>query len=116
MKNQKIAALYIIAFPVLLTVGILLIPVVLDYSNHDLASEAVQKTTRWFLGHMISAIAFCISLLSVSSIEDYLQRKSYRLPGFIKILMTLGAGLYAAGLGADGIGSSNTGEIRDSFL
>jgi hypothetical protein len=104
VKNQKVNAFYIIAFPVVLTIGILLIPVVSDYSNHDLASKAVQMTIRWFLGHIITAIAFCISLLSVSSIEKYLNRNSYHLPDFIKILMTIGAGLYAAGLGADGIG------------
>jgi len=102
--NQKVNVFYIIAFPVLLSIGILLILVVSDYSDHDLASKAVQMTIRWILGHIISAIAFCISLLSVSSIENYLEKNSYRLPDFIKILMTIGAGLYAAGLGADGIG------------
>jgi len=102
--NRKVNVFTIIAFPVILSVRILLIPVVSNYSDHDLASKAVQMTIRRFLGHIISAIAFCINLLSVSSIDNYLDKNSYRLPDFIRILMTIGAGLYAAGLGADGIG------------
>jgi len=104
MRNQKQNAFYIFVFPVVLTIGILLIPVVSDYSNHQLASEGVEMTTRWFLGHILTAVAFGISILSVHTIEGYLQSKSYRLPDFIKIIMAIGAGLFAAGLGADGIG------------
>lgn len=104
MINQKKNAFYMLAFPVILTLGIFLIPVVSDYSNHQLASHGVEMTTRWFLGHILTATAFGISLLSVNSIEAYLRTKSYRLPDFIKIVMSIGAGLYAAGLGADGIG------------
>lgn len=102
--NQKKNAFYILAFPIVLTFGILLIPVVSDYSDHQLASHGVEMTTRWFLGHILTAISFGISLLSVNSIEANLRTKSYQLPDFIKIFMAIGASLYAAGLGADGIG------------
>lgn len=104
MSDQTKHAIYILAFPVVLTIGILLIPVVSDYSNHQLAASRVDMTTRWFLGHIISAVAFGFSLLSVNSIEEHLKNGSYRLPAFIRIFMAVGAGLYAAGLGADGIG------------
>lgn len=36
----------ILAFPAILTIGILIIPVVSDYSNHYLAGQAVGQTTR----------------------------------------------------------------------
>jgi len=101
---KKIDSFYVFAFPIVLTIGIILIPVVSDYSNHEIAAEAVGKTFQWFAGHIISAIAFGISLLSVNSINNFLERHSYKLPKFITLLMTIGAGLYAAGLGADGIG------------
>ena len=104
MRDQNKQAYYLFIFPVVLTIGILLIPVVTDYSDHQLAAKGVELTSRWFLGHMISAVAFGLSLLSVDPIEEYLRKNSYRLPSFIKILMAVGAGLYAAGLGADGIG------------
>lgn len=104
MTDRKKNAYYVLVFPIVLTVGILLIPVVPDYSNHHLASKSVEMTTRWFVGHIVAAVAFSISLLSVQSIEAYLRFKTYRLPHFIKIIMTIGAGFFAAGLGADGIG------------
>lgn len=104
MKHQYKSTLYILSFPVVLSIGIFLIPVVADYSNHQLASEGVEQTTRWFLGHIIAAVAFGLSLLSVTTIEEHLRRVSYQLPGFIKIFIGIGAGLYGAGLGADGIG------------
>lgn len=104
MKEHTTNGFFILAFPVVLTLGILLIPLVSDYSDHQLASTGVQMTIRWYFGHIVAAIAFGISLLSVASIEAYLHSNSYPLPSFIKILMGLGAGLYAAGLGADGIG------------
>ena len=104
MHDQNTHAYYIFVFPVVLTIGILLIPVVTDYSNHQLAANQVQLTARWFLGHIISAVAFGVSPLSVNAIEAHLRKGSYQLPPFIRILMAVGAGLYAAGLGADGIG------------
>jgi len=101
---KKIDSIYVFAFPIILTIGILLIPVVPNYSDHTLAANAVENTFRWYAGHIISAVAFGISLLSVHSIKKCLEDQSYRIPDFIILLMAIGAGLYAAGLGADGIG------------
>jgi hypothetical protein len=94
----------LLVFPVTLTVGITLIPLVTDYGDHHLAAQGVEQTARWFLGHLIAAVAFGLSLLSVAAVEARLDRISYQLPSFIKVIMAVGAGLYAAGLGADGIG------------
>lgn len=105
MKSQnRIGMITVLAFPVLLTIGIILIPVVPDYADHALAIRAVEKTERWFVGHLLTAVAFAWSVLSSSVIVDNLQRKSYHVPAFILPVIALGAGLYAAGLGADGIG------------
>ena len=104
MNSKRLQIISILAFPVVLTIGIALIPVVPDYSDHRLAEQAAGQTARWFFGHIISAIAFAISILSVSSIEKYLQHSSRSLPVLTLPFITIGAGLYAAGLGADGIG------------
>ncbi len=104
MTNKRIQALFVLSFPIVLSIGIILIPVVTDYSDHALATEAVNRTGRWFAGHIISAMAFGLSVLSVGVISVYLERRSYRLPLFILPIIAMGAGLYAAGLGADGIG------------
>lgn len=104
MNNKRLHVLFILAFPVVLTLGIVLIPVVTDYTNHSLAEQAVGQTKRWFSGHLISAIAFAISILAVYSIDRHLQLSSRSLPVITLPLITVGAGLYAAGLGADGIG------------
>ena len=103
-SDQKSIVYRMLLFPVVLTIGIVLIPVVADYSDHQLASQQVEQTARWFLGHIVAAAAFGLSLLSVGAVEELFQRISYRLPGFIKLIMAIGAGLFAAGLGADGIG------------
>ncbi len=47
----------VISFPILLSVGILLIPVVSDYSNHALAEEASKESIRWLSGHVVSVVA-----------------------------------------------------------
>ena len=104
MADKRVQALFVLTFPFLLSIGIILIPVVTDYSDHALATEAVNSTGRWFAGHMISAIAFGLSVLSVSAISAYLKDRSYKLPHVILPIMAIGPGLYAAGLGADGIG------------
>jgi hypothetical protein len=101
---KKIGAVYVLAFPIMLTIGIVLIPVVPDYTDHAVAAEAVSQTVRWFAGHILSAVAFGISILSVHSIKRYLSLQGYELPDFIPAMMAVGVGLYAAGLGADGIG------------
>jgi hypothetical protein len=104
VKNSEQHAFIILAFPAILSVWILLIPVVPDTADHALASRVVEQTARWYSGHLLAAVAFGIRILSVHAIEATLGSISYRLPNFISVLMGGGAGLYAAGLGADGIG------------
>lgn len=90
----------IFAFPIILALGILIIPVNTDYNDHALAVQAVELTERWFVGHLISAIAFSFSIWASREILGVLQKA----PWFTPIFISFGAGLYAAGLGADGIG------------
>ena len=90
----------IFAFPIILAVGIVMIPVNPDYNDHTLAVQAVELTERWFVGHLISAIAFSFSIWASREILGVLQKA----PWFTLIFIAFGAGLYAAGLGADGIG------------
>ena len=104
MEQRRVRTLLVLAFPVALSVGILLIPVVSDYSDHAVAAEAVSSTGRWFAGHVLAAAAFGWSVLSVSVVAAVLGDRSQRLPSFVLPLIATGAGLYAAGLGADGVG------------
>ncbi|GAB4179972.1 MAG: hypothetical protein Kow00108_16160 [Calditrichia bacterium] len=104
MKNKTLQIIFMLAFPVVLTIGIVLIPVVTDYTDHRLAEQAVGQTIRWFFGHIIAAIAFAISILAVGSLDRHLRNSSRSLPVLTLPLITIGAGFYAAGLGADGIG------------
>jgi hypothetical protein len=90
----------IFAFPVILAIGIVVIPVNPDYNDHALAVQAVELTERWYVGHLISAIAFGFSIWASREILGVLQKA----PWFTMIFIAIGAGLYAAGLGADGIG------------
>ena len=103
LKGQQIVS--ILAFPITLTIGIVLIPIVNDYSNHYLAEQAVRQTARWFSGHIIAAVAFSLSIIAVCSLSRQLQHYSHSLPVLTLPLVAIGAGLYAAGLGADGIGA-----------
>jgi hypothetical protein len=75
MASRKIDAIIIALFPAILTIGIIIIPVVKDYSDHILAEEAVSQTQRWLSGHMISSIAFGISIISAYIIAAYLSKK-----------------------------------------
>lgn len=104
MSSKSTRAIYVLAFPVVLSIGIVLIPVVTNYNDHTLAEQAVSQTVRWFLGHIIAAIGFALSVLSVSAIDVHLQQRGRGLSPLTLPLITVGAGLYAAGLGADGIG------------
>jgi len=104
MHENYLRGVYILIFPVVLSIGIVLIPVVSDYADHALASQAVNQTVRWFSGHVLAAVGFGLSVVSVSAINAHLRDQSYRLPAFILPVIAVGAGLYAAGLGADGIG------------
>ena len=104
MNQKRMQIIYILAFPIVLTIGIVLIPVVADYSQHHLAEEAVGQTMRWYVGHILSAVGFALSILAVSTIDAYLRQTERALPALTLPFITIGAGLYAAGLGADGIG------------
>lgn len=48
MNNKHTQILFILAFPIVLTTGIVLIPVVADHSSHQLVEQAVEQTARWF--------------------------------------------------------------------
>lgn len=89
----------IFVFPIILAIGILLIPVNPDYNNHALAVQALEQTQRWFVGHLISAIAFGFAIWAAREILGVLTRA----PWYTLIFITAGAGLYAAGMGVDGI-------------
>ena len=105
MTRCQFDALFIAIFPLALTIGIITIPVVSDYSNHKLAVEAASHTLRWFWGHTISGAAFGFSILAASFIKRYLTMKGQARSGMVSLLLiALGGALYAFGLGADGIG------------
>jgi len=105
MRRDRLRAIPIIVFPVILATGILIIPVVSDYSNHLLAEQAASHTARWFWGHAISAVAFGTSILAAYSICLYLSARGQARSGAISfLLIAIGAILYAFGLGADGVG------------
>ena len=104
MKKKRTQVMTILAFPIVLTIGIAFIPVVTDYTDHRLAERAVSQVGRWFLGHIISAIGFPLCILAVGEIEKHLRSASGSLPRLTFPFLVIGAGLYSAGLGADGIG------------
>jgi hypothetical protein len=105
MLSYRILALPIIAFPLILCSGILLIPVVTNYANHTLAQTAAQQTKRWFWGHLISGMAFGIGLFALFSISLFLfERQIFLWPSLSLSCATVGAALLAFGMGADGIG------------
>jgi len=104
MNTKRIQIIFILTFPFVLTIGIMLIPVVADYSNHQLADQAVEHTARWFAGHIISAIGFALSIPAVSTINKHLHLTSRSLPTLILPFIAVGAAFYSAGLGTDGIG------------
>ncbi len=104
MNNNRWQIISILAFPVVLTIGIVLIPVVTDYTDHRLAEQAVEQTVRWFAGHIIAAIGFGLCVPAVGAINGYLQQAFRSLSPVTLPSVAVGAGLYAAGLGADGIG------------
>ena len=99
-------ALRLAAFPVVLTVGILLIPVVEDYSDHDAATRLLSEAPmRWAIGHLVAAAAFGLAVLTAGEVVRALQQPDRRRRArFALWCMGVGAALHAAGLGADGIG------------
>jgi hypothetical protein len=97
MDRNKLFPIF--AFPIILAIGIVLIPVNPDYGNHDLAVKAVQQSERWFAGHLIAAIAFSFVVWAAREILAFLPKA----PWYTLIFTAAGAGMYAAGMGADGI-------------
>jgi hypothetical protein len=105
MPSYKLLTLPIIAFPLILCVGILLIPVVTNYADHAVAQKAAQQTKRWFWGHLLSGLAFGVGLLALFSISLVLfAQKIFLWPTLALPCAALGAALLAVGMGADGIG------------
>lgn len=96
----------LIAFPLLLTLGIGLIPFVHSYAAHELAASLVAtQPLRWYLGHLISSIAFGVGMVAITELTQFLQTHAQsKWLWACWILTAVGAGLLAAGLGADGIG------------
>lgn len=102
----------IFAFPVLLALGVVLIPVNPDYGDHALAVQALEQTGRWFAGHLIAAIAFGFAIWAVREVLAVLPDA----PWYTMIFTATGAGLYAAGMGADGIGPAAVKATGESAL
>lgn len=104
-NRSRLYSTLIAAFPIVLATGIILIPIVADYSNHSMAEEAAGQSIRWFLGHIHSAAAFGIGVLACCCIGDVLYRRGQRNRVIFALpFIAVGAGLHAAGLGAEGIG------------
>jgi hypothetical protein len=96
---------WVLAFPLLLAIGVSLIPVVTDYTNHILAEQAARHATRWFAGHVVSAIAFGFAILGGREIGRGLEEHGEsRLATISVLFITVGAAFHMIGLGADGIG------------
>lgn len=104
-NRSRLYSTLIAAFPIVLATGIVLIPVVTDYSNPTLAEEATEQSIRWFLGHIHSAAAFGIGVLACCCIGDVLYRRGQRNRVIFALpFIAVGAGLHAASMGASGIG------------
>jgi hypothetical protein len=104
MKKKSVVVITLI-FPLVLAVGIFTIPYVSDYADHVVVEAAAGQSARWFLGHILSGLAFGVSIIVAHVISAYLDstgRKTAATTSFC--LVTLGAILLAAGLGADGVG------------
>lgn len=105
LRRSRLYATLIAAFPITLSVGILLIPMVEDYSDHGLAEQAAAESLRWVLGHIHAAGAFGLGILACACIGDVLFRRGVRRRVVLAMpLIAVGGALHAAGLGADGIG------------
>jgi hypothetical protein len=101
---NKANVILILAFPIVLTIGIVLIPVVADYGDHTLAEHAAAQTWRWASGHLLSAAAFGLGALACGAVYVELKQRGMEISAIAVLFSAMGAGLYAAGLGVDGIG------------
>ena len=105
MKPKQLPTWPLLFFPVTLSMGILIIPLVPDYSDHLAAASAAGQTLRWFWGHMLCAASFGIGALTPWIVVGLLgERANAGWRTVCVPLMAAGGALYAAGLGADGIG------------
>lgn len=103
MKNK--ISIIILIFPIILSTGIFTIPFVSDYTNNLVAEEAANQTGRWFWGHIISSVAFGISIIVAHHITQYLNSRGQKQSGITSLsLIAIGGTLLAIGLGADGVG------------
>ncbi len=105
MPLYRLFAFVIFLFPLLLSLGILLIPIVPNYADHQLAQQAIEKSRRWFWGHLLCGVAFIWAILAACCLAVYLHAEeafSWAVPTVL--LMAVGAGLLVVGMGADGIG------------
>ena len=94
-------------FPVLLALGIGLIPFVSNYADPAATDQAARETVRWFWGHILSGAAFGVSIIVARQISSLLAVKGAAKTGKLSFaLVTLGATAMAMGLGADGIGAA----------
>ena len=102
---NRAAPIWVAAFPVILVVGVLTIPVVADYGDHELAAAAAHQTARWYWGHLLSALAFAVAAIAAVAVQSRLRRMSTEPPAIWAVpLVVAGACCHVYGLGADGIG------------
>ncbi len=104
LPTRSSRALAMVSFPVVLTLGILTIPVVVDYRDHDLAARAASHSVRWFWGHMFTGAAFGLATVAACAMAGCLLRTRHARWVYVGMpMMAVGAALHAVGLGADGI-------------
>ena len=104
-ENYQLFAGIVATFPLLLAIGVFTIPVVRNYNDHQQAAQAAGKQNRWYWGHLLCGVAFGLGILSAICLGLVLIERQLPIYALIGIpLVTIGAGLQAVGLGADGIG------------
>jgi len=97
--------LAILAFPITLTVGIALIPSVLEYGNDLQAQQAAAQTGRWLIGHLVAAVGFGLGIQAAATIAGRLVKRTDEPRWSLLVLpFAAGAALHAAGLGLYGVG------------
>jgi hypothetical protein len=107
---HRSAPFWLAAFPTNLLVGVFTIPVVADYADHELAAAAVDSTLRWYVGHLISALAFAVAAIAAMALWSRLaQVERGRGGAWAAALVVIGACCHVFGLGADGVGPIATG-------
>ncbi|MCB0033178.1 MAG: hypothetical protein KDE51_04135 [Anaerolineales bacterium] len=100
-----VSPLFILVFPLLLTIGTFTIPFVNYFGDHEAAEQGAKQQRRWFWGHLITAAAFGTGILTVTLLAIPLLQTEHAGWAFAAVLFAaVGGSLQAAGLGADGIG------------